>query len=374
MTTEAGREKAAAVGFVAFLGAALGPVGLLVAAVAVGVERAWGGDAGRAHTAERTRQSVADHRAWLARDRARQAAWRQARRDWYRGGADPATRPELPTGAQRAGAGVRRLWARLVVGAADFVAGCRDGWRAGRRVLDEGGTPWDAARARPVDELVELWRGELTDEELDLVARRLCCWAVATKPGGGFRYCGAPVEPGFIYCDPHLDEADREPQPQSDDDGGDRAADSDPTSNAGPETDGDPEMTAPTTTAPAQGETNLQVLLLLLEQIGQHAVAISDSLDAVKSRATQVQSLTTRAEEFAAAKGAPAATRQALDAAKQMVAQLMQHLGGMSEAATAADDEVGQAVAGAKPAIDAEDLLHSSGATGDIVATATADA
>ncbi len=133
-------------------------------------------------------------------------------------------------------------------------------------------------------------------------------------------------------------------------------------------------MTAPTTTAPAQGETNLQVLLLLLEQIGQHAVAISDSLDAVKGHATQVQSLTERAEEFATVNGAPAVTRQALDAAQQMVARLMQHLGGMSDAAVAAEDELQQATAGTKPAVDAEDLLHSSGATGDIVATATAGA
>lgn len=64
-----------------------------------------------------------------------------------------------------------------------------------------------------VDEAADLFNDTLDADGLDLIRQRRCCWPTATRPDGSFVYCGAPAADGYVYCDPHCDEADREDEP-----------------------------------------------------------------------------------------------------------------------------------------------------------------
>lgn len=136
-----------------------GGAGLVIAALAVGTERAFA----RARSSKASggsgggwRKTIADHQAWLEMDRQRRRAWQQAQREWSTAGADPATRPKQPPAMVRFGMWARRAWAQVMV-SADHVAntvgqfrdGFRDGWTVANDVRLDGGSFRDIAGARP---------------------------------------------------------------------------------------------------------------------------------------------------------------------------------------------------------------------------------
>lgn len=144
------KEKTAAVGFMAFMGLALGPLGVLVAALAVGIERAWnGGATERSRAAERSRGWLDGQRAWLDADHEQRIAQRSARTAWLSSGADPSSEPGRPSLMRRMGAGLRRLIAHVALAGSDFKDGAKDGWKAAQEERRNGGSFRDIATARP---------------------------------------------------------------------------------------------------------------------------------------------------------------------------------------------------------------------------------
>jgi hypothetical protein len=147
------KENATATGFIVLLAAAAGWAGVLVAALAVGWERAWNGRGDGAQARAASRQSrLASHRAWLAEDAKQRERWRQRRREWWAAGADPASEPKTPALAKRSGAWVRRRWARTRIGLAEFATGFVAGWQAASEERRAGGGFRAVVRTRPTDD------------------------------------------------------------------------------------------------------------------------------------------------------------------------------------------------------------------------------
>ncbi|WP_045740842.1 hypothetical protein [Actinoplanes rectilineatus] len=124
-------DTKAAAFFTGALTLAAGGAGLLVAGLVLGFDWMLRGEpADREHLASRRRADARDRYndsfAWLENDRAEQAAYRRARRDWFN--ADPETRGNSPTSSETFGHVMARLWHRSVVGANRF----RKGWAHGR--------------------------------------------------------------------------------------------------------------------------------------------------------------------------------------------------------------------------------------------------
>lgn len=150
MTAPDQKEEVAAVGFVGFMTMALGPLGFLIAAVSVGIERMWNGGAQeRDRARERGRGWLGEKRDWLAADHRRREDRRRKRRNWLTAGADPSTEPAEPRRGRRLRDGIRRAIARAAIAVADFAAGARDGWQAAQKVRKNGGSLRDIATARP---------------------------------------------------------------------------------------------------------------------------------------------------------------------------------------------------------------------------------
>lgn len=364
-----GKETVAA-GFMAvFLTAALGGLGLVLAAIAVGTERAWNGrSGGTADTARQGwRRTRDDHRAWLAADRRRSDEWRAARRKWWQEGADPATRPAQPKPAVRVGSGVRRWWSRLVVGAgtaagaaARFGAGCRDGWRAGQRVRRDGGTFRDVASARP---------------------------GPATEPED--RAGDPPVDAPENPAEPNAADAQKDPKSEKRDDmdvqvmrdeDTNRMRAADVALGRKPHKRTPVEALVSGAKSPggagrsgSAGETNLDLTVLDLGSINARLAKIRELNDAQAAERAALQAAVMHAAERVGANGGTAATTQALDEANAVVDLLGQHLGAVADATESACEQTSAAEAGLRPAQDAQDALHTSGARGEFVSTATAD-
>lgn len=346
----AAKEDAAALGFMAFLALCLGGAGILIAALAVGVERAWSGRDGA--PGDGRRQSLADHRAWLDLDRDRRSAWRQARRDWWRDGADPDTRPAGPGWWRRFRDWWHRAWARTALSADRFAEGWRAGYEAARQARRDGASPWETARTRPkADPEADESTGEGPDDP-DGTDTDATPDAPSDEPGPQPQQ--EPAAPG-----------DEETTPNQND--GSTTADE-------PTPEGEPTMTAPTGTAAATGgETNLDQTEADLAIIQAQLAVVQDHNDQLAGAAARLEGLVAVAEERATSNGATAATQQALDEARAVAALLTQHAAGVSDAATAASDHTAAATAGLAPARDAQDTLHSAGARGEFVSTATSD-
>lgn len=147
------KNKTAKALFIGFFGLALGWAGVLVAAVAVATESAWGGGTvERDRARERSRGWLGEQRAWLDADHKQRTARADARRQWLEAGGDPATEPAGPSRAKRVGSGIRRLLANVAVAGSDFVGGFRDGWKAAKETRASGGGFRDIASARPEGE------------------------------------------------------------------------------------------------------------------------------------------------------------------------------------------------------------------------------
>lgn len=337
------RENVAASWFAVALAFCLGGAGVVIAALAVGAQRAWQGR-DTARTAESRRQSVADHRAWLDRDAKARTAWREARRAWWAGGAvgDP---PAQPSRAARFGAWWRRMWARASVVADRFDEGFRDGWAAADAARRDGAGWREVARTRP------------SEGDPD----------VPGEPTTGPDAPTAPKEPRSTQEDPPTTEPENVPPPTTTE----PTPEPDPPTNISPTQQEEP-MTAPTQTGPA-GETHLDLTAAGLSAINQKVAAINDQVDALAADRAELAAMVAAEAERVAANGGTADTTAALDAANAVVAQLGQHLGGVSEAATEAADQTAAAHAGLAPARDAQDALHSAGARGEFVSTATSD-
>ncbi len=144
------KEKTAAVGFIAFMGLALGLAGVLVAAAAVGLERAWSnGSTERGRSAERGRSWLDNQRAWLDADHRQRLARADARRSWLESGGDPASEPAKPSLWSRIKDALRRPLAQVAVAGNDFRTGFRDGWQTANDTRKAGGSFKDIVATRP---------------------------------------------------------------------------------------------------------------------------------------------------------------------------------------------------------------------------------
>lgn len=147
---EDAKTRTAAAFFAGFLALALGGAGVVIAMLAVGVERAWnGGQAERGRSRERGQGWLDGQRAWLDADHRQRTARADAHRRWLQSGGDPATEPTKPTRAKRFGGAVRRLFANVAVAASDFVSGARDGARAANEARKNGSGFREVAGTRP---------------------------------------------------------------------------------------------------------------------------------------------------------------------------------------------------------------------------------
>lgn len=203
------KEKTAAVFFAGFMALALGGAGVLVAALAVGIEQAWsGGATERGRARQRGRGWLANQRAWLDADHAQRMAAAQERREWLEAGGDPAAEPAKPSRARRAGAALRRAVAHVALGASDFAAGARDGAKAANETRKEGGGFAEIARTRPGAAAVcsnckragiPVVRDGLCADCVPAAAREQT--AAPAPAGQTCRGCRRPVPVGFDgYC------------------------------------------------------------------------------------------------------------------------------------------------------------------------------
>ena len=355
------KEDATALGFMAIMGLMFGGAAVLIAALAVGIERTWSGRSSGPGSGG-WRQSAADHAAWLEQDRARRAAWSQARRDWWGGGADPAAKPVGPSWTYRAGLGLRRWWARLVVSAdrtyragGRFGGGFRAGWVAANARRRGGASPWEVVRTRPQSEV---------PPEVTPAAEPVTAPAPTVEPD-------APdvAAPGS-NPDAPVPADNSEPDSQETDN-----AATQPVTPEGEQT-----MTAPTATASSNrtaaapaGETHLDLTEGDLATIHGHLSRVQELNDQMAGVRAALEGAVAAATERATVNGATSATQQALDEANAVVALLGQHLANVSDATSQAEDHTSAAQVGLAPARDAQDALHQAGARGEFVSAATSD-
>jgi hypothetical protein len=358
------KENAAATGFIVLLAAAAGWAGVLVAAIAVGWERAWNGRGGGAQARAVSREGrLASHRTWLAEDAKQREQWRQRRREWWAAGADPASEPKSPALAKRSGAWVRRRWARTRVGLAEFVTGFVAGWQAASEERRAGGGFRSVARTRPTE-----------DTNPDAVVHDDCTYCLGCtkcrppKYGWSCPRCGVRRE-GF--ASEEAAKADSKihccgEKPPS------------PAAATAPETSkGETIVTAPTqtpaTSPGAATESNAAIMAQRLAEVAAGNQAIEELTDQLAALRNQQALRVQKATEFAEQTGQSAETRQALDASNAVVESLGQQVGSVSDSVVEAGDQVNAAHQGLQPVIQAEDALTAAGADGRAVAPATAD-
>lgn len=342
------KEKVAAVGFVAFMAAAAGPVGLVIAAFAVGLERAWNGDAGRDFGRDSAKQRAADHRQWLAEDRAHRERLRADRKAWLDAGADPEKRPKGPSGAARFGRALRRGYARAAVAAQDFRDGFRDGLAAAKDERAAGGSFRDIVRARP--DRPDADRLDWSDVKEPM--------SPATPP---------PVDDS-VRADPEPEPKPskvRQPEVKPD------VESSTPPPPASPDnTRGEPVSTQAATVA-QRGEANHVAVTNNLNQIAAYQNRVDELVDAAEAQRRALEEQTRRTQEHAQASGQPAATLQALDAALAYLKQMGRHLSEVSTGNAQTTEQVGAADGGLNPVRQADDQIRTAGADHRSVAPAS---
>jgi hypothetical protein len=352
------RTNAAAAWFTVALGLMFGGAGVVLAAVAVGFERALFGTGQR--TGGLWDNHLADQREWLATDRERRRAWREERRRWWANGADPDARPTQPSGTgTRFGSWLRRSWARLCVagdaavrGGGRFLAGVRAGWRAANEARRRGASFREIVKTRPAAPTAT---GEPSPAQPTDTAGQPAAPAPVGTPDVP---APAPDTPAPV----------RKPSPRP------RPTD---TGTPAPAPSAQPQPVPPqeetmTVTAPA-GETHAQVAAAMIADISGDIQGIGDLTDQIAAHKNRLADRVARATEYVQANGGTTGTQRALDEAAALIAQLDRHLSDFSDASLAAGDSTVAADAELRPAHDAQDLLHAAGATGRFVDTATSD-
>ncbi len=393
--SEETKEAVAKAGFVAVWAAIAGPAGILVAALAVGIDRAWNGDAGRQFSNDLDRQRVADQRQWLTEDRAWREQLRADRKRWLDEGAKPEDEPARPSKAEAAGRWWRRLWARMAVGADDFKKGFREGREAAKKARD-GGAGWrEIVKARP-------------EATADLIE----CMCDNPRPHGGHEWADNYDSRNRFRCPgvqagadrPADQDVDDQPTQEPDDGVVDRTCPNsqphDPhrwgvlgrllrcpgvTGKApdrpNPATKPDPSQTTrpnsteepmTQTTAPKGTESNVSVLARWLQKITGTVTKVSAGVDDLDRLADALAEQVRQAREFAAHTGQATATNTALDSAMAVVTRLKALCRQASDAAAKAQEDVATAIQSTKPVLRAEDSLNAVGATGEAVAPAKA--
>lgn len=364
MSGEEKNETVAAAWFAGVLALAAGGAGLLIAALAVGIERSWsrrGG--GRDLRDARRRDRYGDALAWLAKDRTDRDRYRQQRRDWWRSGAQ-GNPPRRAGFKRRLGTGLLRRILAAFVAVRDFREGFREGWKAAHDAWQGGAGWWQTVKTRPSyvdpDELEPVPLDRLPDEptqadpsldEIDAQCPRCQRWGIS-KRGGGFVHT-ANKSPDCPANDPQPPADPPADQPAS------------------PTDQGVPDM--PNTATP-QGDSNAAVMAAHLEGVRVEQEKISDLADQLAAARASVQAKVVAASEFAEQTGQSAETRQALDASTAVVTQLGEQIGGVSDSATEAAEQIAAAQQGLRVVIEAEDALTSAGADGRAVAPAGAGA
>lgn len=385
--TEQRNENRAAALFAGFLTLALGGAGLLIAAVAVGVERAWaGGTDERNRARERTGSWLDSQREWLAADHQRRVARSRAARAWVAAGSPADQRPSKPSRATRFGVALRRAVANAALGAVDFGRGMREGWTNAEQVRREGGQFQDIWQARrgPAAEV-----GQVVGSQADRT-EPAASETGPTPPQGGPSAPGdatsLPEEAASVT--PNESKPAVPPSPVALDRAmpDDTVVDDTPPSTAGTPA---PATTAPNpnpniiegalvteteTAAVSQAESNAAVLRGLLAGINDKVGEVADVTDNLAAVRTQLQGQVQQADEFATATGQSTQAKQALDATNAVVAQMGKHLSDFTDGSVHAQDQLGQASDGLRVAEDADDQLRSAGADGRAVAPAGAHA
>jgi hypothetical protein len=365
------REAVEAGALMVFMGVCLGGLGIVLAAIAVGAERAWNDrERGSAAATQRAwRNTLADHRAWLDMDRQRRDTYRQARRDWWANGAK-GNPPPRPARSVRAGSWLRRTWARTAVAAhwlgsmdVRFGEGFREGFETARQARRDGAGWRETARTRPGSPNRPV---EVETPDPEPVAEP------ATDPTVPSH--AADDSPASDTPDPAPDHTPREDQPLPVPVDPQPAPAATKTSTpAQPEQQQEEQdMTTATTTGQPTSETHLDHAILGLGSVQTSIVKIHELNDAVAAEKNALAAKVMAERERLGNKGTAAAL-QALDEADALVVLMGQQIAATADAATQVDDQANAALAGLQPAANAQDELHSSGATGELVSAATSD-
>jgi hypothetical protein len=386
------KEKTAAFGFMAFMALALGGAGVLVAALAVGIERMWSGGAQeRSRAGERDRGWLTEQRAWLDADHKARTARQKARADWLTSGADPNREPRRPSPAKRFGNSVRRLIANLAVAVNDFATGARDGWKAAVAELRNGGSPRDIAGARPPI------CANCKRDRVPVAADGLCadCSTAAEqawrRPVDGQATQDSAVEldgEATPVASPTRTETSPTPEqaaPAAAEDSGTAPATaaglapvmswlptepSDPVTN---QKESQPMTDGPTTNSPAPAaatESNATVLRQKLDNTKQTLNRVAELTDQLAAERSTLGHQVRDASEFATSTGQSAQAQQALDESNALAISMGEHLGHFSQGAVSAEASMTQAGEGLRVAEHAEDALRNAGADGRAVAPA----
>lgn len=373
MTTDTDTETqdtVAKVGFGVFMAAILGPVGIVIAALAVGIERSWTGRAGRraGRTGGGWRAHVAAQQDYWDADRAYRARRSAAHRAWWRDGADPAKRPPAETG--RLGKWARRAWAAVAVGAdrvtgagRRFAEGARDGGAAAAEARRNGGTFRDIAGARPTTTPTP---DGVRDFTLTDLATTSATPAVATPATPAEP--ATPTEPAAATGAVQAATKTVTPDPVSD---AEPAADTQPAPALQQQEEPVTAPTAATTPVAPATETNADLTAADLSEVHGALADITDGVDSIQGHKARLDAAISAAAERVDATGGTSATAAALDSARSVSAQLGAQLGALSASAVEAGDVTSAAEAGLRPAQDAQDTLHSAGASGEFVSAAT---
>ncbi len=342
------KDNVAKVGFMAFMAAAMGPVGIFIAALSVGISEAMDGDAGRVVSQDVDRDRVEEQRQWLAEDRAFRARLRADRQRWLDDGADPTTRPAGPSKAEAVGRWWRRLYARMVVFSDDFTRGFRDGWAAAKDARDRGADWLETARTRPDNDV-----DDFEADDLD--------WSESGEPEQDTEPDEQPDVDDISSPD---DEPPPRPEPTADVIDLPKAKATDDRT----EPEGEDTMAAQA----ASDNTNLDVAKRHLDGLQAFLGSIDDKLDALEKERQRWRKEIEAAKEHAASTGAPTAVIQALDAALSVVAQMGAHLSAFASGTQGASEQLNAASGGLAPAEQIKDNADQIGMRGGFVDRAAA--
>lgn len=407
------RLTAARAAFIGIFGLALGWAGVAVAAIAVAIERAKNGDdivdapLGSGGWWDRHRAAVRQRRAerqlrdrqWLEQDAERNRKLREARQRWVAGGGDPATEPKKPGYAVRVGRGARRNYARTRLGIAKvrrfagrIMRDLKDGWQAAAPNAQYGfraaartrpDQPAPAADGQVVDaQVVEDRRPTAPDPDvIDTKTRLACtrCGRGVIGPDGNCNRCLRPFDRGLSEQQPAGQPAasNQNPPDEAQASGGDAGP-----ATAGPAEEtgtGDEEMALPKTADEVRANTNPQAvdgddhLDRITAGLGQMAGTLAradEQTDSLMSLARQLRAQAAAVMERAGDK-ATTATRQACDEALRLAQQIEELVDQLLAASAACAESIGAADLGLNPARESRDGLHTAGATGDLLATAS---
>lgn len=389
--------------FIGFFGLALGLAGVLVAAVAVAVERAHNGDdtvdparektgssgwwdQWRSRQSQTRAQREANAKRWLAEDKQARSDLTARRRQWVASGADPAVEPKKPGYASRLGRGTRRVASRTRVAsgkvrtkASDFKKGFKEGWstasenadkgfrvaaktRPGGATVPDGGEPVDA-------EIIDEQRGETTLRPAD---------PAPTEPATDSTGRSGSDEPVSDDDPPAPVPADdppaaAEPATTTTDDAAAAPDDSITTET------GAPDMALPANASDVKANSNPQAvdgddhldrISAGLGQMGATLAQGDEHTDALMALARTLRAQAAATMERAGDK-ATTATRQACDQALAQAAAYEEAATKVGEASAACAEQITAADEGLNPGRHARDNLHTAGATGELLAQAS---